>query len=88
MADFTALTIPKRAPHFIWHTAFCGSTLLARCLDKPGTNLSLREPAALMSLANLKRLQGSGKEVRAWMAVRGKVAEGEGGVWAADHEIF
>lgn len=49
---------PGARPVFIWHTAFCCSTLLARCLDKPGRNLSLREPAALMEVANIKRRDG------------------------------
>lgn len=42
-----------RAPiHFIFHTSFCGSTLLARALDIRGIASSIREPAIFTSLAN------------------------------------
>lgn len=43
------------APAFIFHTAFCCSTLLARSLDLPGHTLVLREPATLLQLADMKR---------------------------------
>jgi hypothetical protein len=42
-----------RAPlHFIFHTAFCGSTLLAKALTIPGVAEALREPDVLVNLAN------------------------------------
>ena len=49
-----ALTGPAQqaAPTaWIFHVAHCGSTLLARALDRPSTNLVLREPLALRQLA-------------------------------------
>lgn len=38
--------------HFVFHTSFCGSTLLARALEVPGVSSGLREPDVLMNLAN------------------------------------
>lgn len=49
-----ALVEPVRRPEptgWIFHFAHCGSTLLARALDRPSTNLVLREPLALRQLA-------------------------------------
>lgn len=39
------------APALLFHTAFCGSTLLARALQAPPAVMSLREPSALLALA-------------------------------------
>lgn len=45
----------RPARGFIFHTAFCCSTLFARSLDLPGRTLVLREPTSLLQLADLKR---------------------------------
>jgi hypothetical protein len=50
----SALVGPGRRPAptgWIFHVAHCGSTLLARALDRTSTNLVLREPLALRQLA-------------------------------------
>ena len=49
-----ALADPDRKPAstgWIFHVAHCGSTLLARALDRPSANLVLREPLALRQMA-------------------------------------
>lgn len=37
--------------HFVFHTAFCCSTLLARAVDIPGVSMGLKEPGVLSSFA-------------------------------------
>lgn len=39
-------------PGMIFHVGFCGSTLLARLLDQPGSALVLKEPQALADIAS------------------------------------
>ncbi len=46
---------PASKVNYIFHSAFCCSTLLARCLDMGGNILPLREPNLMLDLANLKR---------------------------------
>jgi hypothetical protein len=62
----TLLNSPKQSlienpPRFLFHTAFCSSTFLSRCLDVDGVSISLREPQLLLDAANAKRLQWRSK---------------------------
>lgn len=53
IADLPLDVIDERSGplHFIFHTGFCGSTLLSRALDIPGVSMGLKEPAVLTSMA-------------------------------------
>lgn len=42
---------------FLFHMSFCGSTLMARILDRPGRAFVLREPNILVDLADWKSAQ-------------------------------
>lgn len=52
-----------KAPNYIFHSAFCCSTLLARALDLPGISMGLREPQVLIELAVLARDNRLGPDV-------------------------
>ncbi|MGA9854168.1 MAG: hypothetical protein WBR29_02680 [Gammaproteobacteria bacterium] len=46
----------SRSINYIFHTAFCCSTLISRCLDIQDVCSALREPAVFMQMANYKRV--------------------------------
>lgn len=56
--------LPASDCHFIFHSAFCCSTLLARALDIPGTSMGLKEPLVLNDLMQVAMTQGTPKAIR------------------------
>jgi hypothetical protein len=54
-AMLARLPLQNPRPRIIWHTGFCCSTLLAKTLDRPGSNLSLCEPQVLVDVSDAKR---------------------------------
>ncbi len=65
--EFRALTrqqariaAPATAPvHYIFHSAFCCSTLLAACFDRPGLATSFSEPMLLNDVVGWRRRGGT-----------------------------
>lgn len=51
LADIKAMQVQAGPLHFIFHTAFCRSTLLARSMNIPGTSVGMAEPGILAQLA-------------------------------------
>ncbi len=55
-AAAVAAARPVAVPaHFIFHSAFCASTLLARALDIPGVAMGLSEPVLLNDVVGIRR---------------------------------
>ena len=61
LLDSPGQSLAENPPRFIFHTAYCASTFLSRCLDVDGVSISLREPQLLLDAANAKRLQWRSK---------------------------
>lgn len=47
-----AIAERAQAMHFVFHTSFCASTLMARALDIPGVSMGIKEPNVLLSFAD------------------------------------
>jgi hypothetical protein len=62
---------PDGPIHFIFHTAFCGSTLMLKALDVPGKTFGLKEPDILINLGNrLVRRNDESNRERLRLALR------------------
>jgi hypothetical protein len=54
-SDVMAVAGPPAPLHFIFHSAFCCSTVLARAVDIPGASMGLKEPLILNDLVGWRR---------------------------------
>ena len=56
LAAAECLARAQRGPlHFLFHSAFCGSTLLARAFDRPGWAMTLSEPMLFNDVVGFRR---------------------------------
>lgn len=56
--------LPASECHFLFHSAFCCSTLLARALDIPGKSMGLKEPLVLNDLVQVAMAAGTLNAIR------------------------
>lgn len=62
--DKALAAAPGAAPiHFIFHSAYCCSTLLARLLDMPGVASTLKEPVLLNDMVGWRHRGGEGRRI-------------------------
>lgn len=62
-ADALALAPPPVPLHFVFHSAYCCSTLIARAFDRPGWAMGLKEPVILNDIVGWKRRGGQGPDM-------------------------
>jgi len=54
--DEAAALLGEQAPiHFIFHSAFCASTMLVRALDRPGSAMGISEPVILNDMVGWRK---------------------------------
>jgi|CXWL01.1.fsa_nt_gi hypothetical protein len=62
-AEALALSPPAAPTHFIFHSAFCCSTLLARAFDLPGVSMGLKEPVIVNDIVGWRLRGADGRRV-------------------------
>lgn len=62
--DAAIAAAPPAAPiHFVFHSAYCCSTLVARAFDRPGWAMGLKEPVILNDLVGWRRRGEKGPDM-------------------------
>lgn len=64
-ADAMAGAPPPAPLHFVFHSAFCCSTLVARAFDRPGWAMGLKEPIILNDIVGWRRRGEKGPDMAA-----------------------
>jgi hypothetical protein len=80
-----ALPLPQGRLRYVFHGAFCCSTLVARALELPGTSFALKEPAVYLTLAELRRR--GGPPGPSWSAVLDVVQAFVGRCWEPHERV-
>lgn len=62
-ADAVAAAAPPAPVHFVFHSAFCCSTLIARAFDRPGVAAALKEPLILNDMVGWRRRGAAPRDV-------------------------
>jgi hypothetical protein len=62
-AEALALAPPPAPLHFVFHSAYCCSTLVARAFDRPGWAMGLKEPVILNDIVGWRRRGGQGPDI-------------------------
>lgn len=70
--DLAQLPVPTVPVHFIFHSAYCCSTMMARAFDIPGVSMGLKEPVILNDMVGWRR---RGADNQKLMAVLDKSLE-------------
>jgi len=61
--DAMALVPPPGPLHFVFHSAYCCSTLIARAFDRPGWATGLKEPVIFNDIVGWRRRGGQGPDM-------------------------
>ncbi|WP_159982525.1 MULTISPECIES: hypothetical protein [unclassified Novosphingobium] len=62
-SDALAMAPPPAPIHFVFHSAYCCSTLIARAFDRPGWAMGLKEPVIFNDIVGWRRRGGQGPDM-------------------------